>query len=88
MYVEGDILMRSLGVISEIDKTGSIKLPDILLGLCDIETGDDVEMHLEGDNVIMRKHPQTCIFCGSEKDLREYMNKSFCCCCADELKSY
>jgi transcriptional pleiotropic regulator of transition state genes len=80
--------LKSFGIISEIDKVGSVKLPDILLGLCDIENGDDIEMRLEGDNVIMSKYPPACIFCGSEKDLREFRNKSFCCCCADELKNY
>lgn len=80
--------MKSFGIVSEVDEIGGVKLPDILLGLCEIETGDDVEMHLEGNNVIMRKHPPTCIFCGSDKNLKEYKNKSFCCCCADELKNY
>jgi transcriptional pleiotropic regulator of transition state genes len=50
--------------------------------------GDTLEMSLEGDNVVMRKYPPTCIFCGSMEDLREYRDKRFCCCCADELKNY
>lgn len=80
--------MKSFGIISEIDKSGSVKLPDILLGICDIGIGDGLEMHAEGNNVVMRKYPPTCIFCGSAEDLREYRNKSFCCCCADELRNY
>lgn len=80
--------MKSFAIISEIDKTGGVKLPEMLMGMCDIGIGDGVEMRTEGNNVIMRKYPPTCIFCGSAKDLQEYRNKSFCCCCADELKNY
>ncbi len=80
--------MKSFSIISELDKTGGVKLPDMLLGLCKIEAGDTLELHLEGDNVVMKKYPPACVFCGSEKDLREYRDKSFCYCCADELKNY
>lgn len=80
--------MKSFGIISELDKAGGVKLPDMLLGLYDIGAGDGLEMHLEGDNVVMKKYPPTCVFCGSGKDLREYKEKSLCCCCADELKNY
>jgi transcriptional pleiotropic regulator of transition state genes len=80
--------MKSFGIISELDKAGGVKLPDMMLGLCDVAAGDDVEMHLKGDSIAIRKHPPTCIFCGSIKDLREHMGKSLCCCCGDELKHY
>ena len=80
--------MKSFGIISEMDKAGGVKLPDMLLGLCDVEAGDTLEMHLKGDNIVMRKYPPTCIFCGSAEDLREYRDKRICCCCADELKNF
>ena len=80
--------MKSFGIISELDKVGGVKLPEMLLGLYDVGAGDTMEMHLEGDNIVMKKYPPTCVFCGSAKDLREYRDKSFCCCCADELKNY
>jgi len=80
--------MKSFVAISELDKTGGVKLPEKLLGLCQVEIGDTLEMRLEGDNVVMKKYPPTCIFCGAERDLQEYMGKSFCCCCANELKNY
>lgn len=80
--------MKSFGIISELDKAGGVKLPEMLLGLYDVGAGDTMEMHVEGDNIVMRKYPPACVFCGSTKDLREYRDKSFCCCCADELKNY
>jgi transcriptional pleiotropic regulator of transition state genes len=78
--------MRSLITRCELDKTGGVKLPDILLGLCNVEAGDAIEMNLDGDIVVMKKYPSSYIFCGSESDLREYMDKYYCCDCANELK--
>lgn len=80
--------MKSIGIISKLDKTGGVKLPDALLGLCGVGTGDTLEMLLEGNNVVMKKYPPSCIFCGSGNSLREYMKRSFCSKCAEELKNY
>lgn len=78
--------MRSFGIVCRLNKTGGIRLPGVLRGLCEVKLGETIEMYLEGDAVVMRKYPPTCIFCGCEGDLKEYKNKSYCCCCADELK--
>lgn len=80
--------MKSFGIKSELDEAGGVKIPDMLFGLHGVAAGDTMEMHLEGQNIVMKKYPPTCIFCGSAKDIREYRNRSFCCCCADELRNY
>lgn len=80
--------MKSFSIISKLDKAGGVKLPNMLLGLCRIGAGDTLELHLEGDYVVMKKYPPSCVFCGSAEDLRDYRDKNFCCCCADELKYY
>lgn len=80
--------MKSFGIISGLDKIGGIELPEMLLGLCGVEAGDALELKLEGGSIVMRKYPPVCVFCGSDKILREYKNKSYCSCCADELKNY
>jgi len=79
--------MKSFGIVCSLGKTGEVRLPGILRGMCGVGGGDELEMHLEGNAVVMRKYPPICIFCGSEKDLKEYRHKSYCCCCADELKN-
>lgn len=80
--------MKSFGIVSKLDKSGGLKLPKMLMGLCEVEVGDTLEMHLDNESLVMRKYPPSCIFCGSEKGLKEYRNKSFCRSCADELKNY
>jgi transcriptional pleiotropic regulator of transition state genes len=80
--------MKSFGIISKLDKSGGLKLPKMLMGLCDVESGNTLEMHLENDCLVMKKYPSSCIFCGSEESLKEFRKKSFCCSCADDLKNY
>jgi transcriptional pleiotropic regulator of transition state genes len=80
--------MKSLGVISGLDNNGSVILPELLLGICKVGNGDALELQLEGNTIVMRKYPPVCIFCGSGKAIKEYRNKSYCSCCADELKNY
>lgn len=80
--------MKSFGIIRKMDEAGGVQLPDALLGLCGIEAGDSLEMCLKDNNVVLKKYPPTCIFCGSEKELKEFRNKNYCGCCADELRNY
>lgn len=80
--------MKSFSIISGLDNSGGVKLPDTFLELFEIEEGDALELQLEGRSIVMKKYPPVCVFCGSEKNLKEYKNKSFCGCCADELKNY
>jgi transcriptional pleiotropic regulator of transition state genes len=80
--------MKSFGITNRLDKTGGVRLPEILLRLFEIEAGDTLELQLEGDSIVMKKYPPVCVFCGSDKILGEYKNKSYCSCCADELRHY
>ncbi len=80
--------MKSFGIISKLDKSGGLKLPKMLMGLCEVGSGDTLEMYLENDSLVMKKYPSSCIFCGSEDSLKQFRKKSFCCNCADELKNY
>lgn len=80
--------MKSFGIVSKLDKSGGLKLPKLLLGLCEVGTGDTLEMLLDNNSLVLKKYPPSCIFCGSEKSLKEFKKKSFCCSCANELKNY
>lgn len=78
--------MKSFSVVRELDNNGSVMLPELLLGICEVGNGDALELQLEGNAIVMKKHPPVCIFCGSDKAIKEYRNRSYCSCCADELK--
>ena len=46
--------MKSFGIVSKLDKSGGLKLPKILMGLCEVEVGDTLELHLDNGSLVMR----------------------------------
>lgn len=77
--------MKSTGIVRDIDKLGRIVLPIELRRLKDLDSGDSVEIYVEGDNIILRKHEPTCVFCGSSNNVTEFKGKNICADCIKEL---
>jgi len=78
--------MKSTGIIRKIDTLGRIVLPIELRRHMKIDTGDDIEIFVEGNTIVLEKYSPTCIFCGSEEQLVEFCEKSVCAACRKKLK--
>ena len=68
--------MKATGIVRRIDELGRIVLPIELRRTMDIEERDRVEIYLEGDLIIVRKFEQTCLFCGTARNLIAFKEKS------------
>ena len=68
--------MKATGIVRRIDELGRIVLPIELRQTMDIEERDRVEIYLEGDLIIVRKFEQTCLFCGTARNLIAFKEKS------------
>ncbi len=77
--------MKTVGIIRKVDELGRVVLPVEMRRTLGIEERDPLEISLEGENVILRKVQNVCIFCGGEKDLLEYTGKCICCDCRREI---
>ena len=77
--------MKSTGIVRRIDELGRIVLPVELRRSMGLEVRDSIEIYVEGDSIILKKHSQCCIFCGSEKDITLFRQKSVCRRCLAEL---
>ena len=77
--------MKTTGIIRKIDELGRIVLPIELRKKMGIEQHDAIEIYVDGDKVILKKHGNECIFCGANKDLAEYKGKSICLNCIRNL---
>ena len=78
--------MKSTGIVRKVDVLGRIVLPVELRRTLDIAEKDPLEIVVEGENIILRKHVCTCVFCGSEKDVFDYKGKNICNACMQEIK--
>ena len=79
--------MKSTGITRKIDELGRIVLPIELRRTLNIAEKDPVEIYVEGDAVVLRKHEPTCIFCGNGKDIFVFKTKNVCHKCIEELHS-
>ena len=77
--------MKSTGIVRKVDNLGRIVLPAEMRRLLDIDKSD-VEIFVDGDQVLLRKHSPSCVFCGERKDLAEFEGKNICAACVARLK--
>ncbi len=77
--------MKETGIIRRVDELGRIVLPIELRRNLDIAERDELEIYVDGDNVILRKHEASCIFCDGSHVLYEYQGKNVCLGCIKAL---
>ena len=79
--------MKSTGIVRRVDELGRIVLPIELRRTLDIGERDALEISVEGDEIILKKHQNACVFCGSQKDLVSFGDKSICPDCLGRIKA-
>jgi len=67
--------MNTTGVVRRLDELGRITLPIELRRSFQLEEKDAVEIFVDGDSIILKKHMSSDIFTGSTEDLIEYKGK-------------
>ena len=78
--------MKSTGIVRRIDELGRVVLPNELRRTLNIEIKDPMEIYIEGDKIVLKKHCDTCVFCGSGENLTEYMDKHICAECKGKIR--
>ena len=79
-------MMKSTGVVRQLDTLGRIVLPIELRRTMDIGTKDKLEIFVEGDQIILKKYQPSCIFCGDARDVSSYKGKLICKKCLTDLQ--
>lgn len=77
--------MKSTGIIRRVDDLGRIVLPIELRRTLDIAERDELEIFMEGDQIILHKYEPACIFCASDKKLVVYNEKNICRDCIKKM---
>ncbi len=77
--------MKSTGIARKVDELGRIVLPIELRRTLDIGERDALEIYVEDDKIILKKHTKTCAFCSSDENIIEYKDKYICANCIKEL---
>lgn len=77
--------MKSTGIVRRVDELGRIVIPIELRNKLKIAERDAIEIYVDGSSIVLKKYEETCVFCGSNKDVVEYKNKLICAKCAQNL---
>jgi AbrB family transcriptional regulator, transcriptional pleiotropic regulator of transition state genes len=77
--------MKSTGVVRKIDELGRIVLPSELRRVFGIREGDELEISVDGERVILQKRQDQCIFCSADQPEIDYKDRKICQSCAAEL---
>lgn len=80
--------MKATGIVRKVDELGRIVLPIELRRNLGIEDGDSLEIYMEGDKVVLKKHENACLFCGTDRNLVTYKGKVICDGCIRELNRH
>ena len=79
--------MKSTGVVRKIDELGRIVLPSELRRVFGIHEGDELEISVDGEKVILQKRHDVCVFCGSDGPSIEFQGRLVCEGCLTEMRA-
>ncbi len=77
--------MKTTGIVRKVDELGRVVLPIELRRTLEIAEKDPLEIYVDGENIILRKHSDRCVFCGAGSSLTEFKGKLVCKSCLEEL---
>ena len=77
--------MKSTGIVRKVDELGRVVLPMELRNTFNINPKDPIEIYVDGDKIILRKHEPCCTLCGSAGESVIYNDKQICKACVEAL---
>ncbi|MFN2389372.1 MAG: AbrB/MazE/SpoVT family DNA-binding domain-containing protein [Actinomycetota bacterium] len=80
--------MKSTGVVRKIDELGRIVLPSEIRKVLAIREGDELDISVNGEQVVLEKRRDLCSFCGAEGPEIELKGRRICHVCAVELRKH
>lgn len=82
----GETIMRTVGIVREVDNLGRVVLPVELREILGINKGDPIEIFVDDEKIVFKKFLSGCIFCGIGEQLVNHNGKHVCQSCLKDLK--
>lgn len=77
--------MKNLSIIRRVDSLGRIVIPMEIRRMMDMESGQDVELIIKDETLLLRRFAPGCVFCGGFGQLMTYKEKNVCADCRRKL---
>lgn len=78
--------MKSTGIVRKVDTLGRVVIPIELRRTLGIDVKDSIEIFVDDEQIILKKHEPACIFCGQAKEVVDYKGKKICFDCKHDLR--
>lgn len=78
--------MKSTGIVRNLDQLGRIVIPIEMRKQFDLGEKDPVEIYIEDNKIILKKHEPNCVFCGESQNIFSYKGKNICKQCVKNLE--
>ena len=79
--------MKRTGIRRKVDDLGRVVIPASMRRSLGIGLGDEVEITIEDDRVVLVKPAEQCAFCGSTLELTTFREKVVCWSCTAALRA-
>jgi AbrB family transcriptional regulator, transcriptional pleiotropic regulator of transition state genes len=77
--------MKFTGMVRKVDELGRVVIPIELRRILEIKEKDALEIHVDGERIVLKKYDPTCIFTGEVEETICYKNKIISRKCIEEM---
>jgi transcriptional pleiotropic regulator of transition state genes len=78
-------MLKSYGVTRKVDHLGRITIPVGIRKALHVKEFDSVEMFVDGEDFVLRKYKEHCVFCSNREDLLDFKEKKICPDCKENI---
>lgn len=68
-----------------VDDLGRIVLPAELRRSLGLKEGSTLDISVDEDRIVLMPRRESCVFCGSRSDLKDFKEKTMCSACWSEI---
>jgi transcriptional regulator, abrB family len=77
--------LKNTGVKRKVDELGRIVIPIELRNKLNILEDDTLDIYIDRNSIVLKKEENTCMFCGSTKNLVSFKEKQICHDCIKNI---
>lgn len=77
--------MRGLSMVRRVDNLGRIVIPVEFRRMMEMNCGQDVELIVKEDTLVLKRFQPGCVFCGFMDELSIFEGKRVCLSCRRRL---
>ena len=78
--------MTDTGIVRRVDDLGRIVIPMELRRTLGINVKDPLSISVDGEKIILQKHRDSCVVCGSTEEIVRVRDRAMCADCVGVVK--